>query len=224
MIRVDVRGLDGRELAGALEPVARHLEADGLIGYPTSTVYGFGGGVSDRATRRLGELKGRDPERPFLLLVPDDDPLDGLGWTEGARALAEAFWPGPLTLVLKGGAELPNPLRNRRGGVAVRRSDHPVVRALLRIVEHPITSTSANAPGAAPATDAEQCAEAWTALGGGATTGAGMVVDGGPLTPSAPSTIVDCLDEVPRVRREGALAVSLLRSVVPQLLASPLRP
>lgn len=221
-MRVDVRGLEGAALSNALVPVADHLAEGGLIGYPTATVYGFGGAASTEAVERLARLKGRDPDRPFLLLVPDGDPLDGLQWTEAARALAAAFWPGPLTLVLgdRSGA-LPAAVRSRQGGVAVRRSGHPVVRALLAGVGHPITSTSANPPGAPPAVDADACAAAWRALDGGER---GLVIDAGPLPPSAASTIVDCLPEIPVVLREGAISVDELRRVVPELLSTASRP
>lgn len=222
MRRIDVRGLEGAALSEALAPVAAHLARGGLIGYPTATVYGFGGAASTAAVERLARLKGRDPDRPFLLLVPDRDPLEALAWTASARTLAAAFWPGPLTLVLgdRDGV-LPAAVRSRQGGVAVRRSGHPVVRALLAQVDHPITSTSANPPGAPPATDADGCEAAWRALDDG---DEGWVIDAGPLPPSAASTIVDCLAEVPVVRREGAIPLAELRRVAPEVLSTAARP
>ncbi|WP_405285361.1 L-threonylcarbamoyladenylate synthase [Gaopeijia maritima] len=222
MKRIDVRGLEGAALSEALAPVVDHLAGGGLIGYPTATVYGFGGAASSSAVERLARLKGRDPDRPFLLLVPDRDPLEALEWTPSARALAAGFWPGPLTLVLGDRAGvLPAAVRSRQGGVAVRRSGHPVVRALLARAGHPITSTSANPPGAAPAIDADGCEAAWRAFGDG---GEGLVIDAGPLPPSAASTIVDCLGEVPVVLREGAISVDELRRVVPELLSTAPHP
>ena len=220
MRRVDVRGRTGRALDEALAPVVEHLEADRIIAMPTATVYGLGSVVTASATERLAGLKGRDPERPFLLLIPDDDPLEGVVWTPAARALADAFWPGPLTLIVRGwGDDLPAGVRGPGGGVAVRRSPHPVVRALLARLGRPLTSTSANAPGGPPARDAGECVAVWQALG--RERGEGVVIDAGRLPPSPPSTIIDCLDPVPVVHREGALPLDRLRSVLSGFLLNP---
>ncbi len=219
-MRVDVRGLevDPEALEGALAPALAHVRRDGILAYPTATVYGFGGRTTPPALAALSALKRRDPERPFLLLIPHDDAVSGLVWTDEARELARAFWPGALTLVLADPhGRYPTGVRGAGGGVAVRRSPHPVVRALVEALGEPLTSTSANLPGAAPASDAAGVARVLEGAGPSGDTV--VVVDGGTLPPSPPSTLVDCTGAEPRVLRSGAVPLDRLRCVLPRLSA-----
>src|SRR5207237_8552757 len=97
----------------------------GPIEYPAATGYGLGSRPRASEVQALARLKGRRPDKPFLLLVADRDMAEeqGLAFSEAAGALARAFWPGPLTLVLPGGSgRLPDALRGPEGGVAVRRA------------------------------------------------------------------------------------------------------
>lgn len=206
------RRIDARDLARDApewEQVGRHLRGGGLLAYPTETVYGFGCALRDGALERLSELKRRAPDRPFLLLVPSRESVADLLWTEVAADLADAFWPGPLTLILADPEErYPARVRGPSGGVAVRRTPHPVARTLVERLDEPVTSTSANRPGGRPARSAGEASRAARALGAGHEL---LVVDGGTLSPSAPSTIVDCTDEGRAVVvREGAIASSRL--------------
>jgi L-threonylcarbamoyladenylate synthase len=210
------RRLDFRAWGGSdedLRDVVRHLESGGLVAYPTETVYGFGGLVQEEALRRLAELKPRDPEKPYLLLVPHTDSIRRLAWTPAARELAGVFWPGALTLVLEDPSEsFPLGVRSSGGGVAVRRSSHPLARRLVELLNAPITSTSANAPGAPPAASGEEALAAAAALGAGEEL---WVLDFGALPASASSTIVDCTGASPRVLRAGQTPVKRLRCVLP---------
>lgn len=195
--------------------VAEHLRSGGLVAYPTETVYGFGCALRREALDALAALKSREGVKPFLLLVGDARALQGVRWTEPARRLAAAFWPGPLTLALPAeeGA-FPAGVLSPGGTVAVRVSPHPGVQAILRVLPRPLTSTSANLPGASPARDADEVAEVLRALGA---TESVLIVDGGRLPPSAPSTLVDCSREPPRVLRVGALPLAALRGAVPEI-------
>lgn len=201
--------------ARRLAAIVGHLRGDGLIAYPTETVYGLGCSLDARAVARLAALKGRDPDKPFLILVTEAAMVHELKWTEPAQALAEALWPGPLTLVLAApGGAYPPGVRDPRGTVAVRATPHPGVRALVRGLGGPITSTSANVPGGVPALSAREADSMVGALGGGEEV---WVLDGGALEPSAPSTVVDCTVEPPVVTRAGALPVDRLRAVIPEI-------
>lgn len=192
-----------------LAAVVEHLEAGGLLAYPTETVYGFGCALRPRPLARLAELKQRGEDAPFLLLIPDRGAVDDLRWTRRARELATAFWPGALTVVLDDPtAAYPPEVRGAAGGVAIRRTPHPVARALVEALGAPLTSTSANPPGGEPATDAPAAAASARALG--ATEDELWIVDGGPLPPSRPSTIVDLSGDVPRIVREGAVPLQRL--------------
>lgn len=194
-----------------LEAVRAHLEEGGLLAYPTETVYGFGCALHAVALRRLSELKDRDPARPFLVLVPDRESVADLRWTDEARELADVFWPGALTLVLEDPERrFPEAVRSPSGGVAIRRSPHPVAAALVERWGGPLTSTSANAPGEEPARTADEAARAARGLGAGDEM---WLVDGGRLPLSEPSTIVDCTGAEPSVLRAGAVPVRRLRCV-----------
>ncbi|MSR35194.1 MAG: threonylcarbamoyl-AMP synthase [Gemmatimonadetes bacterium] len=195
-----------------LDPVVEHLLAGGLVVHPSETVYGFGGLATESAVVALQRLKGRSDERPFLLLVSSPAALPELIWTAAARELATVFWPGALTLVLADpGRSFPAGVRGATGGVAVRVSSHPVARALVERLGRPMTSTSANAPGAPPALTVEEAVAVARAGGDGDL----WVLDAGPLPASAPSTVVDCTAEEPVVVRAGATPVDRLRCVLP---------
>ncbi|MBI4538856.1 MAG: threonylcarbamoyl-AMP synthase [Gemmatimonadetes bacterium] len=198
-----------------LGAIVEHLRAGGLVAYPTETVYGFGSTLAESAIARLTAFKGRDPGKPFLVLLTDEEMAPGLRWTQAARRLAGAFWPGPLTLVLAApeGA-YPAGVRDARGGVAVRATPQREVRALLEALRAPITSTSANLPGGPPALSAREAAAAVAALGGDDEV---WVLDGGSLPRSPPSTIVDCTEGRPRVTRTGALPVERIRRVIAEI-------
>ncbi len=209
-----VRRLDLRADPDApLDEVVAHLAAAGVIAYPTETVYGFGGAVHADALERLRALKRRDAAKPFLLLVPSADAVARLGWNDAARELARLFWPGALTLVLADPEGLFPELHGPGGGVAVRVSPHPVVARVLEAWGAPLTSTSANEPGAAPARSGAEAAEVAMALGGGDI----LVLDAGTLPPSAPSTLVDCTGSAPVVLREGSIPVGRLRCAIPEV-------
>ena len=200
-----------------LDSVQEHLRLGGLLAYPTETVYGFGGLPIRSVIDTLMELKKRDPEKPMLLLVPDREAVSDLTWTPEAIELAEVFWPGSVTLVLADpGSRYPEGVRGSDGSVAVRASPHPLVQELVRGVEGPILSTSANRAGETPALDAQ------SALGAALTVGAGeamWVLDGGALEPSPPSTIIDCSGPEPVVLRQGTVPLGRVRCVLPGVQA-----
>lgn len=200
---------------GALDPVVKHLGDGGLIAYPTETVYGIGGLARPGPVEALRRLKGRGEDHPFLLLLPSVGEASALRWTDPARALAEVFWPGALTLVLGDpGSAFPAGVRSAAGTVAVRVSPHPLVRLLLEEVGEPITSTSANPPGAEPARTGEAALDALRDMGAGEEA---WILDHGTLPPSAPSTVVDCTGPVPTVLREGSIPVARLGCVLERL-------
>lgn len=199
------------EVAEALPRVTAHLAADGLLAYPTETVYGLGSAPTEAALDALARLKGRPPRKPFLLLVDGLAMIERAGLRLGAaaRVLAGEFWPGPLTLVLPGGeGRLPERLRGEAGGIAVRWTSHRGISRLVATCGRPITSTSANLPGGAPAPGPERIAEFFPEA---VAAGTLLVLDGGVLGNVPPSTLVDCTDELPRLVREGAIPLRELR-------------
>lgn len=210
---IDVRHLE--DLPADWDRVGDHLEAGGLLAFPTETVYGFGGLVRAAEIERLARAKRRGSERPFLVLVPSIETVDGLEWTPAARELAELFWPGALTLILRDPLEqFPEGVRSKTGSVAVRVSPHPVVQAVVELTGQGLTSTSANVPGNPPALDLDTALMAADELGFG---DAVLGLDAGSLPPSPSSTVVDCTGDVPVVVREGVIPLNRLRCVRPEV-------
>jgi L-threonylcarbamoyladenylate synthase len=181
------------------------LAAGGLVGFPTETVWGLGADArSEAALEHLRRWKGRDAAKPISLLVAGPGDLARLGARLGpaARRLVDAFWPGPLTLVVRCEARLAAGVLGPGGSVGLRCSPHPVAGALaalaLRRGVGPLTATSLNRSGAPPcATRAEAAAAA----------GRGLALVAGPDAGGAPpSTVVDATGDEARVLREGALS------------------
>ncbi len=201
----------------ALPAVRGHLAAGRLLAYPTETVYGLGSAPAEAPLDALARFKGRPAQKPFLLLVTGRPMAEawGLAFPPAAAALATEFWPGPLTLVLPGGeGRLPDRLRGPEGGIAVRHTSHPLVARLVAGLGYPLTSTSANLPGQAPAPGAQAVA---TIFPDAIAEGSLLVLDGGPLGNVPPSTIVDCTGPSPQLVREGAIPREELRRRVGRL-------
>lgn len=200
-----------------LGPVVAHLERDGVIAYPTETVYGFGSLGTPAGMRGVQELKGRKPDMPLIALVPSAVSVESLAWTDEAKELASIFWPGSLTLVLRDphGIFLAG-VRSVDGTVAVRVSPQPIVARLLELLGAPLTSTSLNEPGGKPARSGTEAREVIERLGRGDV----WLLDGGTLPESGPSTIIDCTSGTPTVLREGTVPVGRLRCVIPEIHAN----
>jgi L-threonylcarbamoyladenylate synthase len=196
-----------------LEAALATLAAGELLAFPTETVWGIAADSrSERALGRLHAWKGRDAAQPIAVLVPDLAALESLGaeLSPPARRLAAAFWPGPLTLVLRCPARFAPGVASAAGGVGFRCSPHPAARALAhaawRADRTTVTATSLNRSGEEPARTRAEAA----ALCRGE--GAPRLLDG-PWPDAgggAPSSVVDCLQEPPRVLREGALSAARL--------------
>jgi L-threonylcarbamoyladenylate synthase len=205
------------EIDAAIPAVNAHLAAGRLLAYPTETVYGLGSLASVPALEELARLKGRQSGKPFLLLVASRGMAEewGLVFTASARALSDAFWPGPLTLVLRGGeGKLPDELRGREGGIAVRHTSHQGIERLVATSGQPLTSTSANRPGGPPAPGPDKLVQLFHDA---AESGLLLVLDGGVLGNVPPSTLVDCTDSMPRMVREGAIPRGELRRAAGRL-------
>jgi L-threonylcarbamoyladenylate synthase len=205
------------DLEKALPIVAEHLQRDHVLAYPTETVYGLGSAPTVAALDALARLKGRPRGKPFLLLIDGRGMAEawGLVFPPAAEALANAFWPGPLTLVLPGGeGKLPDALRGPEGGIAVRHTSHKLIAKLVTGLGRPLTSTSANRPGQSPSPGAEKIAAVFEAE---VQRGELLILDGGALGHVPPSTVVDCTSPVPALVREGALPREELRRAVGRL-------
>ena len=205
------------EVQAAIPRIVVHLGRGGLLAYPTETVYGLGSRAVQTDVAALAALKGRVASKPFLLLISDRSMAEahGLAFNATADALARAFWPGPLTLVLPGGSgRLPDMLRGPDGGIAVRWTSHRDIAQLVAALGSPLTSTSANIPGQPPGPGASAIARDFAPA---VEAGTLMVLDGGVLGNRPPSTVVDCTKPRAQIVREGTLSVAELRRAVGRL-------
>ncbi len=196
----------------AIPRVTQHLNGGGLIVYPTETVYGLGSRPVAEDVAALAALKARPGRKPFLLLVSSRQMAEtcGLAFPPAADAMAEQFWPGPLTLVLPGGeGKLPDSLRGAEGGIAVRWTSHRGTATLIAALDAPITSTSANRPGERTPPGVAAVAELFPEE---IAAGELLILDGGVLGNVPPSTLVDCTGPVPRLIRPGAIPLDELRA------------
>jgi L-threonylcarbamoyladenylate synthase len=203
------------EREAAVEAAAVAVQQGELVVLPTDTVYGIGADAFDPvAVRGLLEAKGRGRNMPPPVLISAATTLDALAVRVPgyARALVEAFWPGPLTLVCHQQSSLQWDLGDTRGTVAVRMPDHDVARAILERTG-PLAVSSANKTGQPAATDADQAIEM---LGDDVS----VVVDAGPSPGAAASTIVDVTGDQGRVLRRGALSLEQLNEVLEPLGAT----
>jgi L-threonylcarbamoyladenylate synthase len=193
----------------ALERVAR----GGLVAFPTETSWGLGADArSDAALARLRAWKGRDAAKPLSLLVAGPADLSRLGaeLSPAALRLARAFWPGPLTLVVRCKAKLGGGVAGPGGALGLRCSPHPVAAALAALaVERgigPLTATSLNRTGAR---DCRTRAEAAACAGAEIPLVAGEDAGGGP-----PSSVVDATGAEPVVLRAGAVPESAIAAAL----------
>jgi L-threonylcarbamoyladenylate synthase len=188
--------------AGAIARAAALLRAGRLVGMPTETVYGLAGDARNPASvAAIFAAKGRPAFNPLIAHVPGvAEALREAVLDADALALAEAFWPGPLTIVapLAPGASVCELARAGLASVAVRAPSHPVARALMAAFGAPLAAPSANRSGHVSATDARHVADD---LGGAVD----LILDAGPSKIGVESTIVACLGGAPRLLRHGAI-------------------
>jgi L-threonylcarbamoyladenylate synthase len=191
--------LDWREIRKAADVI----RDGGLVAMPTETVYGLAAdATSDLAVARVFEAKGRPRFNPLIVHVLDVAAAEALAvFSPLARRLAEALWPGPLTLVLPRRADCPVSLLASAGldTIALRSPDHPIARALLSAAQRPLAAPSANASGAISPTRAEHVGDSLGAA-------VDMILDGGPSAIGVESTIVKVDGENVVVLRPGGLA------------------
>ena len=204
---------DPTEREDGIAAAGRAVQRGQLVVLPTDTVYGLGADAfSAQAVTKLLAAKGRGRQMPPPVLVSAKTTLDALavGVPEWAEALVEAFWPGPLTLVLRQQPSLSWDLGETRGTVAVRMPDHEVALQLLGRTG-PMAVSSANRTGLPPAQTADD-AEAMLSES------VRVILDAGPTPGPVPSTIVDCTSpERGRVLRLGAAPLERLNEVLEPL-------
>jgi len=200
----------------AIRAAAALLREGGLVAFPTETVYGLGGDATNgRAVAAIFAAKRRPRFNPLIVHVADAAKAGEFAEiTPLARRIANAFWPGPLTLVLTRHAGSPLSELSSAGldSVAIRVPDHPIAQALLRATNCPLAAPSANCSGRLSPTRAEHVL---SDLGDGIA----LILDGGPTAHGLESTVIDARGEEPVLLRPGAVTADTIEAV----LGSPLR-
>ena len=195
---------------GALDAALAALRAGQAIGLPTETVYGLAADARDEAAvARIFALKGRPADHPLIVHLAPDAPLED--WARdvpaAARALAAAFWPGPLTLILPRARGVSDLLTGGQDTVGLRVPAHPAAQALLRAFGGALAAPSANRFGRISPTTAAHVREEF----GDAVP---VVLDGGASEVGIESTIVDLSGEAPRILRPGAIGRAVVEAVL----------
>ena len=199
-------------LAHGIEAATEAVRAGALVVLPTDTVYGVGvDAFSPEAVRALLLAKGRGREMPPPVLVQSQRTVDGLATNVPfyVRDLIEAFWPGPLTLVLQSQSSLMWDLGETNGTVALRMPKDDIALRLLAEVG-PMAVTSANTSGQPPARTAQ---DAEAQLGSAVS----IYLDAGPRGDGLASTILDCSNEAPVILRTGAVSFDQIQEVLGEI-------
>ncbi|MCL2408074.1 MAG: L-threonylcarbamoyladenylate synthase [Oscillospiraceae bacterium] len=193
-----------------LEEAADLLRKNEVVAFPTETVYGLGAvATSDEAVAKIFEAKGRPGDNPLIVHVGDISQLENVvsEIPDMARKLMEAFWPGPLTIVLPKHASLSDKVTAGLNTVGVRIPSHPVALELLKKVNLPIAAPSANISGKPSPTTARHVADDLTGKIAG-------IVDGGEAQIGLESTVLDCTVEPPVILRPGGVSKEAIEAVI----------
>jgi L-threonylcarbamoyladenylate synthase len=199
----------------AIEDAAEILRHGGLVVFPTETVYGLGANALDpSAVARIFAAKGRPSYNPLIVHVPHEAAARELvtEWPESAARLARAFWPGPLTMVLRKQSAVPDIVTAGLDSVALRVPAHPVALALLAATRLPLAAPSANRSMALSPTTAQHVARS---LGDRVE----LILDAGQTTVGIESTVVDLRGSQPAILRPGLLGAREIEPIVGPLAA-----
>lgn len=200
----------------ALDAAVATVRDGGLVIFPTETVYGVGcDPMTEAAVRRIFALKDRPPTQALSLHLGADPDIErwAVDVPDGARRLAEQFWPGPLTLVLHSRADVPDVVRGGRPTVGLRVPDHPVALELIERCGGALAGTSANRHGGPSPCTADEAVEALRGQ-------VDAVVDAGPTDLGRDSTVLDLTVSPPAVLRAGALAAEDIEDVLDEAVVA----
>ena len=202
VIKVNPEMFDDGELKEACEILKRN----GLVAFPTETVYGLGGdGMHKEASAKIYAAKGRPSDNPLIIHIADRKSLDEIASevSKKAEKLMDAFWPGPMTLIFRKKENVPMSTTGGLETVAVRMPSHPVARELIRQSGVYIAAPSANTSGRPSPTKAEHVIEDLSGK-------IDMIIDGGSVGIGLESTIVDMSEDIPVILRPGYITKKML--------------
>ena len=210
-MRAEVVAMTGENLdMDAIKKAGDILKAGGLVAFPTETVYGLGGNALDpQASMKIYAAKGRPSDNPLIVHIAELEQLEKITTEipEGAKILAEKYWPGPLTMILPKADIVPRETTGGLDSVAVRFPSDRIAQELIKAGGGFVAAPSANTSGRPSPTMAEHVEED---LGDAID----MIIDGGPVGIGLESTIVDFTEEVPVVLRPGYISLEMLQEVL----------
>ncbi|MCM3664622.1 L-threonylcarbamoyladenylate synthase [Mesobacillus subterraneus] len=212
------KNVDNLKTYPQIKEAAQNLKKNEVIAFPTETVYGLGGNAkSDEAVLKIFEAKGRPGDNPLIIHISDRKQIQSFvkAIPEKAILLMDAFWPGPLTIILENkSGVLSEKATAGLSTVGVRMPDHPVALALIEASGLPLAAPSANLSGKPSPTTAAHVAEDLTGRIAG-------IVDGGATGVGLESTVVDCTVEIPVILRPGGVTKEQLEEVVGEVSVDP---
>ena len=200
-------------ISNDLQLAADKLKKGGLVAFPTETVYGLGADATNAAAvAKVFEAKQRPTFDPLIVHVATQRQAEGLvcEFPDLARRLADAFWPGPLTLVLPRNQKIPDLVTSGLPGVGLRMPAHPLALQLLQLAGCPIAAPSANPFGRISPTTARHVSDC---LGDRID----LIVDGGPCAVGLESTVVSLMNEVPLLLRHGGVSAEEIQKITGRL-------
>ena len=210
-MRAEVVAMTGENLdMDAIKKAGDILKAGGLVAFPTETVYGLGGNALDpQASMKIYAAKGRPSDNPLIVHIAELEQLEKITTEipEGAKILAEKYWPGPLTMIVWKNEKVPYETTGGMDTVAIRMPNHPVALALIDESGCMIAAPSANTSGKPSPTEAGHVA---LDLDGKIP----MILDGGPVGIGIESTIIDLTEKVPMILRPGYITKEMLEEVL----------
>ena len=198
-------------------PAAEIIRGGGLLGIPTETVYGLGAnGLDPEAVANIFAAKGRPQDNPLILHIPSAAWLERYcrNISDAAYALADRFWPGPLTMILERGDMVPDVVTAGLDTVGMRCPAHPVCRAILTAADLPVAAPSGNTSGRPSPTTAQHMLEDMDGR-------IAAILDGGPCSVGVESTIVDLTVTPPRLLRPGGVTLEELRETLGEVAVDP---
>jgi L-threonylcarbamoyladenylate synthase len=213
ILPIDVESPEPEVLAEA----ASVIRSGGLVAFPTETVYGLGAdALNATAVAKIFAAKGRPAVNPLIVHVADRDGAKSLvsNWPELAETLAQAFWPGPLTLVLPKADCVPDIVTGGGATVAIRMPSHAIARELIRAAGTPLAAPSANRSTRLSATTAQHVARTLAGR-------IDLILDGGATPGGLESTVVDLTGDSPRLLRPGLLSAEQIEAVLNCKLMRP---